>query len=133
MEARLGHRAALDAAIEAATSLRDKRELEAALQARGVPAGSVLSAPEYLADPHLNARGYFVELAHPEAGTNTWDGTPVMFNGSRGYEAWLPAPCLGEHASELLASLLGLTESDIQGLFDSHVLADTPPARVPAL
>jgi crotonobetainyl-CoA:carnitine CoA-transferase CaiB-like acyl-CoA transferase len=133
IEARRENRAALDAAIEAATSSRDKRDLEAALQARGVPAGSVLSAPEYLADPHLNARGYFVELAHPEAGTSTWDGTPVMFNGSRGYEVWLPAPCLGEHASELLTSLLGLTESDIQDLFDSHVLADTPPARVPAL
>jgi benzylsuccinate CoA-transferase BbsF subunit len=133
IEARRQNREPLDAAIEAATATRPKRELEAALQARGVPAGSVLSAPEYLADPHLKARGYYVELTHSEAGTSSWDGTPVVFNGARGYESWTPAPCLGEHALEVLSSLLGMDGAEIRELYDSHVLADAPPARVPAL
>ncbi|HXH23104.1 MAG TPA: CoA transferase [Dehalococcoidia bacterium] len=127
------NREPLDSYIDAATSKWHKRDLEAALQARGVPAGSVLSAPEWLSDPHLLARGYFVELTHKEAGTHPWDGSPLMFNGARGYESWSPAPCLGEHAPEVLKDILGMSDAEIADLFAQGILADTPPARVAAV
>ncbi len=132
-EARLQNRAALDAEIEKATSRHENRALEQALQARGVPAGSILTPPEWLGDVHLAERGYFVELLHREAGPGVWDGSPLVFNSARGYETWVPAPCLGEDARLLLRSILGLSDAEIDSLFAAGILADTPPARVPAL
>lgn len=127
-ESRQANADALDALLEAATIGWDKRELEAALQARGVPAGAVLSAPEYLVDPHLAARGYFAELDHPEAGQSTWDGSPLRFDGERGYKAWSAAPCLGGDNRQLLIDVLGMTAEQIDALYGSGVLAEAPPA-----
>ena len=116
----------LDAAIERATRHRDKHELQASLAGAGVPAGAVLRAPEYLVDRHLSARGYFVVLEHPEAGTTAWDGSPIRFNGERGYADWLPAPCLGQDNRQVLTTLLGISAHEVEALCASGVLADAP-------
>jgi len=132
--ARRARRAEVDAAVERATRRRDKRELERALQAHGVAAGAVLSAPEYLADPHLEARGYFVELVHRETGAARWDGSPLLFDGARGYEDWQAAPCLGEDNRRLLRELIGLGEAEVDALYADGVLAEEPAsARSAAL
>ncbi len=129
LEARHANRAALDAEIEGTTVTRDKRDLERALQARGVPVGAVLSAPEYLSDPHLEERGYFAELNHKEVGPTSWDGSPLKFNGDRGYSGFVPAPLLGEDNRSLLHELLGLSTTDLDALYAEGVLAESPPIR----
>ena len=125
-EARLANIVELDQTIEDVTKERTKRELEAALQAAAVPAGAVLSPPEYLSDAHLRSRGYFVELEHREAGITAWDGSPLRFDGQRGYEAWVAAPCLGQDNRGLLRSLLGFSEAAIDHLYEDRVLAESP-------
>ncbi len=125
--ARRAHRAELDAAVEAWTSTRDKRELMERLQAVGVPAGAVLAPPEWLADPHLAARGYFVELDHAEAGRNRWDGAPILLNGERHYAGWQPAPLLGEDNRAVFTRLLGYTDAEVDALVAEGALADRPP------
>ena len=124
--ARRAHDDELAELIYAATAPRGKRELEAALQAAGVPAGSVQRAPEYLDDPHLRAREYFVELEHPEAGSTGWDGSPLRFDGERGYEPWSAAPCLGADNRGLLSTLLGLSDDAVDALYVTGVLAESP-------
>ncbi|HEY7270319.1 MAG TPA: CoA transferase, partial [Dehalococcoidia bacterium] len=126
---RQANSAELDAAIEAATRSRAKGELAAALQAAGVAAGPVLSAPEYLADAHLQVRGYLAELNHKEVGPTAWDGSPLLFNGERGYEDWVAAPLLGEDNRPLLAELLHLGADEVDRLYASGVLAERPPER----
>lgn len=126
MPLRLRHRAALDAEIDAATSAFDKLALQEALQGAGIAAGAVLSAPEYLSDEHLKARGYFVELTHPEAGRTAWDGSPLRFSGNRGHETWTAAPCLGAGNRALLADILGLSEEFLDSLYEQRVLAEAP-------
>jgi crotonobetainyl-CoA:carnitine CoA-transferase CaiB-like acyl-CoA transferase len=127
LESRRANADALDEMIERATVAREKRELEAALQAKGVPAGAVLSAPEYLADPHLSERRYFAELDHPEAGRSTWDGSPMRFDGERGYADWDAAPCLGGDNRAILGALLGMSDERLGELYASGVLAEMPP------
>jgi benzylsuccinate CoA-transferase BbsF subunit len=131
LEGRRKHTSELDAAIGAWTATQEKRALMEALQSRGVPAGAVLSPPEWLADPHLEARGYFADLVHAETGPGRWDGSPLRFDGVRGYEAWRAAPLLGEHNAEVLAELLGLTPGAVAVLERDGVIADRPPV-VPA-
>jgi len=128
VEGRLRAREAIDAVIEALTTGRAKGELMTALAAARVPAGAVQRPGEYLADRHLAARGYFVELEHPEAGTTPWDGNPVRFDGDRGHARWFAAPCLGGQNRETLSRVLGLDDARIDSLYAHGVLADSPPA-----
>jgi crotonobetainyl-CoA:carnitine CoA-transferase CaiB-like acyl-CoA transferase len=94
-----------------------------------VAAGAVLSAPEYLSDPHLQSRGYFAELEHKEVGRTAWDGSPLRFNGQRGYEDWVAAPLLGGDNRTLLSTLLGLSDGELDALYAEGVLAEGPPPR----
>ncbi|WP_422678170.1 CoA transferase [Blastococcus brunescens] len=67
--ARHRDRDALDELLAAATADRDAGELFTRLQEAGVPAGVVQDAADVVErDPHLQARGHWVRLEHPEMG-----------------------------------------------------------------
>ena len=52
------------------------------LQGQGVPAGVVQNASDLANDPQLRARGFFIELDHPELGKTTIDASPVRLSHS---------------------------------------------------
>ena len=126
-EARLAHRAELDAAIEGWTRDLGKFEVMERLMTAGVPAGAVLNCPEYLGDPHLAHRGYYARLEHPATGVQQYDGSPFVFNGERGYDEWLPSPLLGEHNESVLRELLSKSSAEIADLQEAGALVDRPP------
>jgi len=125
-EGRLARRATLDEAIEAWTAGEEKRALARRLQAVGVAAAPVQTAPEWLNDPHLEARGYFTSLETPDAGRYRTDGFPMLIDGGRGYTAWTGAPGLGEDNVETLR-LAGYTNAEIAGLARRGIIVDRPP------
>ena len=126
-EERRENRAALNEEIEGWTVTRDKFELMRALQSAGIAAGVVHTAPEVLADPHLADRGYWVQLDEIDAGRQRYDGSPLIFNGERGYDVWTPAPILGRQNESVLRDLLGVDADDFAALFEQGVIADRPP------
>ncbi|TAJ20787.1 MAG: CoA transferase, partial [Dehalococcoidia bacterium] len=125
-EGRVARRAALDELIEGWTTAEDKRTLARRLQAVGVAAAPVHSAPEWLSDPHLEARGYFSTLETPDVGRYTSDGLPLTIDGSRGYEAWRGAPAFGAHNAEALRAA-GYAEAEIADLAARGIIVDRPP------
>lgn len=126
VDGRREHRLDLDTLIEAWTCDEDKLQLTERLQAAGVPAGAVLSAPELLADRQLRERGFFVAIDHPDAGSVRYPGTPIVFDGRRA-DDWRPAPGLGEHNDAILVGLLGLSPDELRGLRARSIIADHPP------
>ena len=126
VEARLANRATLDAMVEGWTLTEDKHILARRLQAVGIAAAPVHSAPEWLADPHLAARGYFTTLETPDAGRYRSDGLPMLIDGARGYEAWTGAPGLGVHNAETLR-LAGYADAEISALSARGIIVDRPP------
>ena len=73
-------------------------------QRRGIPCGAVWSADEALDDEHFRARGYPVEVDHPELGRSvTYPGIP--FSGEQIPSGIRRAPWVGEHTDEILAEL----------------------------
>ncbi len=127
LPARLQQRAALDQVIATWTQGQDKLALMATLQQHGVPAGAVMTAPEFMDDPHLKARGFFVALGGEHIPTFSYPGAPGLLDGQRG-EGWHRAPKLGEHNHAVLQQLLGLDSNEIQRLTDAGVLLQRPPA-----
>jgi crotonobetainyl-CoA:carnitine CoA-transferase CaiB-like acyl-CoA transferase len=113
----------IDARIEAWTSQRGAREIEAVLQEAGVAAAAVLDFRQLWHDPQLNARGAFQEVEHPAFGvevrtTSQWE------RGHHPQPIDRPAPCFGQHNHEVLSELLGLDATEIAGLERDGVISE---------
>jgi crotonobetainyl-CoA:carnitine CoA-transferase CaiB-like acyl-CoA transferase len=123
---RLAARPAIDRSMSEWTRGFDKLALTEALQRAGVAAGAVLNGPELLADPHLRARGFFVELKAEHIEPFPYPGLPLRIDGVHD-GGWTAAPRLGEHNESVLRELLGLDAAEIAGLAERGVIADRPP------
>jgi benzylsuccinate CoA-transferase BbsF subunit len=115
------HQDELERRIEAWTRARSAEEVMTRLQAVGVPAGVSMTVADLLRDPHLAARGAFVEVDHPETGPQVvyapvWklSGTPATIRR--------PAPRLGEHNAYVFGQLLGLSADEIAGLVSREII-----------
>jgi crotonobetainyl-CoA:carnitine CoA-transferase CaiB-like acyl-CoA transferase len=115
------HEDELDALIAAWTAERSTGEVVELLQGAGVPSGPVLPAAELLDDPHLRARGLFVETQAPLGGRRLTIGAPWRIEP--GFEpVYAPAPRLGEHDGYVFRELLGLSEAEVAALVESKVI-----------
>ena len=92
------------------------------LDAVGVPGGPVFGFETTLQDPHVRFRRMVHDIEHPRIGPMKTIGLPIKSSGDLG-EIRLPAPWLGQHSQEIVASL-GYAEQDIQALFERGVIAD---------
>ena len=71
-------------------------------QKAGLALGAIYSPEEAFEDPHFVARGFQVEVDHPELGrTVRYPGAPYAFEKSR-WAISRRAPRLGEHTDEIL-------------------------------
>lgn len=125
---RYQHQGELDGLIEAWTLQHSHYEVMDILQQAGIPAGPVLDAKELVEDPHLNERGLFEMVTHPEAGTHPYIGMYARLSKTPG-SIRLPAPCLGEHNQHVFRELLGLSQEEITSLEEEGIIGTDPPAE----
>jgi formyl-CoA transferase len=74
---RLAHREELIARIEAVTTARSAQAWIDALTAAGIPCGPIWDFAHVFTDPHLTARGFFVDAPHPTLGSVRQIGSPL--------------------------------------------------------
>jgi len=87
-------------------------ELYEAAQAKRIPLAPASTMGDLLASPHLRARGFFAEIAHPIAGSIPVPGAPYRMSAT----PWClrrPAPLLGQHTDEVLTEA-GLDETTLR-------------------
>lgn len=119
--ARKQHEDELEAAIAAWASGRDRWEITRALQAAGVAAHPSMTSADLLSDRHLDERGIFVRLEHPEVGVRAHVGIPWKMSGTP-CAVEQPAPLLGQHTDEVLRDVLKMSEQEIAGVRERGVL-----------
>jgi crotonobetainyl-CoA:carnitine CoA-transferase CaiB-like acyl-CoA transferase len=119
--ARRAEREMIDEAVSAWTRERTPGEVEAALQARGVPAHAVVDMPGLFACPQLQHRGHFVEIPHEIFGTTTIESTRLRLSRSR---PRVPESSLsfGRDNRAVLESILGYSPERIADLEARGVL-----------
>ncbi|MYA81162.1 MAG: CoA transferase [Acidimicrobiales bacterium] len=106
MAARRAHAETIDAAITAWTEPREAADIEAALQACGVPAHRVSDAADLMADPQIVAREHFLSVPHAKHG-HTWvENSNFELSRTPGRPLW-GGPMFGEHNMEVLEGILG--------------------------
>ena len=111
-EARLPRLAQVYEEIEKWTMTKDKMEVMATLNPLNVPCGPILSMKELAVEPSLRSTGTVVEVNHPERGTYLTVGNPIKLSDSPSDVG--RAPLLGEHTEEILQTIVGLNEEEIE-------------------
>ena len=118
-------REALDQAIAGWTRERDHYQVMHILQAHGVPAGAVAKGSDIVADPHLNARGFWDTVDHPEGMVYKQVTAPWHLSEAP-RQRTVPSAGLGEHNGYALGELLGLTDSELRELEEAGVIGTEP-------
>jgi formyl-CoA transferase len=111
-EARLPKLDFVFAEIEKWTMTLSKMEVMAALNAVNVPCGPILSMKEIAEEPALRKTGTVVEVDHPTRGKYLTVGNPIKLSESPSEVR--RSPLLGEHTDEVLKTVLGLNDDEIQ-------------------
>ena len=118
---RYARRELLGAMLEEWTRERTPAEVEATLQAAGVPVHRVSNASDILADPQLAARDHFVTVRQPEIGEVLVEGSRFRLSHSPAVPLQ-PAPTLGQHNELVLKEILGMGDDEIAALVVSGAL-----------
>ena len=108
------------AAIEDWTMSKTKFEVMDICNPLDIPVGPILSMKELSEEPSLRETGTIVEVDHPERGRYLTVGCPVKLSDSPAEV--VRSPLLGEHTDEILASVLGYSEQEIQSIRESGVV-----------
>jgi formyl-CoA transferase len=112
----------IDAIVEAWTRPRGKDEVMALLTAAHVPCAPVRTTREVINDPHLRARGVWVDIEHPRRGKTRVPISPIRLHGSAPAAVERPAPLLGQDTDRVLAELLGLSADELAALHAAGVI-----------
>jgi len=106
------HRHELDAHVQDWAKEHDAEEIWHGGQQRGIPMAAIYNVGDAASSEHLQARGFFAELDHPEAGPLNYPAalfklsrTPMSYDHS--------APLLGEHNEEIYCNRLGYSRDNL--------------------
>ncbi|MDO8875208.1 MAG: CoA transferase [Pseudolabrys sp.] len=112
------NRAALIPILQQRFLLESAEEWMKRCDRKGVPAGIVNKLDRVMADPQITHRGMIVELAGKDDQHARVIGDPIFFQEAKRPTLQYP-PASGEHTVTVLKDVLGLEESEIQGLIAS--------------
>ena len=102
-------------------------EWEAIFLPQGIPFGAINNLAQVVAHPQVQARGTLVEMQHPRAGKVKMVGVPIRLSETPG-SVRTPSPMLGEHTTEVLRDLLGMSPEALAALREQGVIG-RPAAR----
>src|SRR5262249_35689999 len=105
----------LEALLTAWTSARSPEDATVQLQAAGIAAFTAATNRDLAGDRHLAARGFLVELEHPEVGVRRHLGVPWRMTQSD-CTVRRAAPCLGADADAVLQEICGYSAADVARL-----------------
>ena len=117
---RLENAEALGGILDNIFASKRKQEMFYAAHQKRFIYGVIDSPDETVDNPQIQAREYYVPLAHPELGEITFPGAPFLM-GDSPWELQTDAPKLGEHNGEVLGSL-GYGAQELAWLRASEVI-----------
>ena len=108
--------------IEAVARTRSTAQWMEALEAAAVPCAPVNTIDQVFADPQIEAREMEIGMPHPLAGEDIrLVGSPIGLSRTPASYRRAP-PTLGQHTDEVLAEMLGLSESECDALRGEGVI-----------
>jgi CoA:oxalate CoA-transferase len=127
---RTRHHAELEPMLNEALRRRTTEEWLREFDAIGLPCGPLNDIPNAAEQPQVKARDMLVEVEHPAGFSLKIPNSPLRLSRTPGGIQG-PPPALGEHTDEVLASLLGLSDREIEELRAAGVAYGPLPSPVP--
>jgi len=93
----------------------------AELEAGNVPCGPINNYKEVFEDPQVRHRGLKIEIPHSAGVPSPAVASPMRFSETP-VEYTVPPPLLGEHTREVLSSLLGLGDGELDRLAAQKII-----------
>src|SRR5262249_15891239 len=113
---RAKHMEEIDDLVGAWTITRSKDEVLKLLNKAHVPCAPVKTAREVARDPHLEARGFWVDVDHPRRGKTRVPISAIRLHTRGKPEIRPPPPTVGQHTEAVLGELLGLKADELAKL-----------------
>ncbi len=118
---RVANRGELIPLIRQATVFKTTAQWVDELEAAGVPCGPVNDLAQVFDDPQVLARGLAIELPHALGGRVAQVASPIRLSETP-VEYRRAPPLLGEHTSQVLQELLGMSGDEVVALREAGVL-----------
>ncbi|UVO30667.1 CoA transferase [Bradyrhizobium arachidis] len=118
----------IERAIEAWTLTHDADQAMSKLQAGRVAAGVARQPSDLLRDPHLGSRAFLQEVERAFIGVHPQPSMPIR-DSSGPFAIRTAAPTLGEHNSEILSGLLGLSGTEIAQLASAGIIGTSMASK----
>ena len=93
------------------------------LQSVGVPCGPMIIGMEMLEDPHLDARGWTLDIEQPGVGYMKLEG-PAWMSEHMGGPITFPSPDLAGHTREIAQEVLQMDDESIDNLISRGILEE---------
>lgn len=103
------------------TKSRTTTEWVDALEALKIACGPINTLEQVFADPHVQARGMRVKMAHASGQEIEVIANPVKMSATPA-DYRVPPPTLGQHNDQVLRGLLGMTDAEVAALREKGVL-----------
>jgi crotonobetainyl-CoA:carnitine CoA-transferase CaiB-like acyl-CoA transferase len=109
------HHDEVDRLIGAWTADQEPIGLFHRLQGAGIAAGPVMHEEHAYADPHLEKRGFFATVTHPDVGTHRYPSTAFKMSKAP-FQVRRPPVRLGEDNDYVYREVLGFSEAEYDRL-----------------
>ena len=119
---------ALDEQIDTWAKSLPAAELLALLARHGVPASTIYTAADMLADPHYTARNMILRPSTPDGVFGPMAGVVPQFSRTPGAVVTV-GPALGQHTRAVLTSIAAVDDDQWQQLIDERLIVDNPSGR----
>lgn len=100
---------------------KNRDELQKLLDDYGVPISPIYSIKDIFEDPQYQSRENIIEMEHPRLGTIKMPGIVPKFSETPGVVRNV-GPDLGENTNDILKSLVGLSDEDIEELKTKNII-----------
>lgn len=126
---RFEHQDEMRDGIEAWCASLAPRDAADRMLAAGVPAAPVLDPESVLLDRQMLHRGFYRVVDHPLVGGRLFPRQyPAQFSGFP-LDVPGPAPMLGQHGRQVLRSLLGLQDEELEALEADGIIGTMPTRK----
>ena len=121
MPERIRNRSGLIPLVREIMKRRASKDWIERLEAANVPCGPINNYREVFENPQVQHRGLKIDMPHPLSGTLPGIASPMRFSETP-VEYTVPPPRLGEHTREVLGSLLGLGNGELDRLAAQKII-----------
>ena len=116
---RMEHRQGLEDVLAEAVATKTQAEWRALFVEWDVPGAPINNIADVFQDPQVLHRNMLVEIDHPAAGRIKTSGNPIKTGHQ---ERFTPPPLLGQHTREVLSTLAGYTDEQLDVMQSAEVI-----------